>query len=339
MLSRIRDYFASRLLSFERINAKKLYMALKLPQEQDSETRCQIALAFRNLSMTDAYWLKTGNKTWEEMDLRRNALNESVTDVALLGKGLNIKGRPQTPEFLVQGTYAKAWVRENNTPYLYKASSEKGMESETEIEVSNILGCTNIPHAMYLPAEYGGKKKGLCKCANVTTDRQSLVTAAEYARYCANSNIKFEEEIMRIDKKNVSAMCVVDYLCSNADRHMGNWGFFMENSSGKIKCCHPLFDHNNAFSKEDMETYDGGESQVFGGFSKQEVAKKVVADAGIIFNRQVTEELFLDELHYETFTKRAEELGLCEHKIKKWMLWKKDTYGFQNNGSFKPEEL
>jgi hypothetical protein len=338
MLSRIRDYFASRLLSFERVNAKKLYMALKLPQEQDSETRCKIALAFRNLSMTDAYWLKTGDKTWEEMDLRRNVLDESVTTVALLGKSLNINDRPQTPELLAQGKYAKAWVRENDTPYLYKASSEKGMESETEIEVSNMLDCTNIPHAIYLPAEYGGKKKGLCKCANITKNQLSIVPAAEYARYCVNSNIKFEEEVMRIDKKNVSAMCVVDYLCSNADRHMGNWGFFMENVSGEIKCCHPLFDHNNAFSKEDMEASDGGESQVFGGFSKREVAKKLVTDAGIIFNRQITKDMFLDKQHYETFTKRADELGLCEHRIKKWMFSKKDTYEFWNNDSSKPSK-
>jgi hypothetical protein len=91
-------------------------------------------------------------------------------------------------------------------------------------------------------------------------------------------------------------------------------------------------------SKEDMEASDGGESQVFGGFSKREVAKKLVTDAGIIFNRQITKDMFLDKQHYETFTKRADELGLCEHRIKKWMFSKKDTYEFWNNDSSKPSK-
>ena len=53
-------------------------------------------------------------------------------------------------------------------------------------------------------------------------------------------------------------MCVFDALSVNTDRHLGNWGFLVDNDSGDVTGFMPLFDHNLAFFPGSMEkdTFD-----------------------------------------------------------------------------------
>ena len=44
---------------------------------------------------------------------------------------------------------------------------------------------------------------------------------------------------------------IVDYILGNEDRHGANFGFFMENESGKLLGLYPLMDHDHAFSEEE----------------------------------------------------------------------------------------
>ncbi len=43
-------------------------------------------------------------------------------------------------------------------------------------------------------------------------------------------------------------MQIADYILNNSDRHEQNWGFFMDNASGKLTGYCPVFDHDHAFS-------------------------------------------------------------------------------------------
>ena len=42
-------------------------------------------------------------------------------------------------------------------------------------------------------------------------------------------------------------MQIADHILNNPDRHEQNWGFFMENRTGKLTGFCPLFDHDQAF--------------------------------------------------------------------------------------------
>lgn len=42
-------------------------------------------------------------------------------------------------------------------------------------------------------------------------------------------------------------MQIADYLLNNSDRHGQNWGFLMDNQTGKLTGYFPLFDHDHAF--------------------------------------------------------------------------------------------
>ena len=46
-------------------------------------------------------------------------------------------------------------------------------------------------------------------------------------------------------------MNIIDYLIGNTDRHWGNWGVWVDNSTNKIIGLHPLMDFNKAFTSYD----------------------------------------------------------------------------------------
>ena len=46
-------------------------------------------------------------------------------------------------------------------------------------------------------------------------------------------------------------MHIADYILNNNDRHEQNWGFLMENETGKLIGFCPLFDHDHAFANYD----------------------------------------------------------------------------------------
>ena len=126
------SFLASRVLPLTRENAKKIYALFGFEQMQDDQSKSRIALFFRAVSLLDNSWVKTENdpKSWEQVDLRTNLLSEIVAQVSLHGSSLAIQGDATTPELNGQGTYAKAWKREQDGLYLHKVGA-RGDEYES----------------------------------------------------------------------------------------------------------------------------------------------------------------------------------------------------------------
>ncbi len=304
-------FLASRVLNLDRENAKKILNAYHFSQAHDDLTRAKISIACHSVSMTDNIWIKTEGSDieWESMNPRKCSLNQIVMHIALTGSSLTLKGIPHTPELTGQGAYAKAWTRINNEVFLLKKSSKGGNESDIEIMVSNILDKTNVPHIIYKKGKYKDIK-GLCSCKVMTTDDLSIVTAEDFSCFCNKHDADFIKEALRIDAENIYKMCIIDYLCSNSDRHMRNWGFYENNNDGKLICCHPVFDNNNAFDEEFCKDLNGGESLVFLGKSQKEVAQYALKKCGFSFTDRLSKEDFLNEDLYEIFMQKASRLGL-----------------------------
>ena len=51
-----------------------------------------------------------------------------------------------------------------------------------------------------------------------------------------------------MDRDFYLKMQIADYILNNNDRHEQNWGFLMDNVTGKLTGFCPLFDHDHAFS-------------------------------------------------------------------------------------------
>ena len=325
----ITQYLSQRMLGLNRENAKKILNAFHFSQSQDDITRAKNVVACKAVSVIDDYWIceDLDKISWDQINIRNTSLNDIVASIALSGSSLAITGIPHTPEITAQGVYAKAWIREGEDLWLHKKSTNNGNESDIEVSVSTILDCFNVPHVKYIKSNFENNET--CKCLNMCSDDLSILPAEDFYFYCNRSEKDFMTEALKIDAENIYKLCVVDYLISNSDRHMQNWGFYVNNSNGNIVCCHPAYDHNNAFDECDMKSKHGGDSLILVGRTKKEAAEYAINKCDFHCVKPVEKEMFLTTAMYESFMNRACELGIYEKKEKsflKKLVGKEDEY-------------
>ncbi len=303
------SWLANRTLSLSRANAKWIYNELGFNQVNTPTERLKIAIVCRAVSVLDKYWLKLDGSTttWDNVDLKRNKLNEIIAQIALHGKSLTFQGSYTTPELTTNGVYAKAWRRhDDGMLWLYKLGNNGNFESKVEVMVSNLLDKMNVNHVKYTSGMDEGKYVCMCPC--MSTEDLSILPAMEYYSYCNSNGLNFDKEVRRIDPEGFYKMCIIDYLISNRDRHLQNWGFYMDNSTFDIVSLHPLFDHNNAFDVGWMQNIDA-KYQVTGK-SIRESAKEAMVKVDFRFTDKIYRNDFITERQYESFVWRAKDLGL-----------------------------
>lgn len=311
------SFLSHRVLSLSRKNAKKILNAYHFSQSQDEFTKAQIAIVCKAVSMSDDYWLNTDDLKfqWKDICVRKNHLNEIVSNIALTGSSLTVTGRPESPELTTNGAYAKAWQRIGDDVYLLKAGNGEN-EEKIEVSVSNILDCFDIDHVKYLEHTFtdGNKSFSVSACKVMNSDAYSMIPAEEVYSYCNRTGQDFEAFVLAHDAERFYQTCVVDYLVSNSDRHIQNWGFFMNNKTGVLEMLHPLFDHNNAFDAETIKNPNGAPSQTMLGKTQREAAHIAIRKCEIRCIAPVKRSMFISNEHYESFMNRACELGLYKRK-------------------------
>lgn len=315
------NYFSGRRLSVKRENAKAILNALDIPQGNDNNTIIKTMILCKALSVVDNYWLSNDeSETWEQVNLRDNPLHETLSQIALTGiSPLSITGEIRTPELTAAGLYAKTWRREDGKLYLYKASTPNGMESEIEAEVSNILDYTNMPHVHYDFLMEDDLR--LCKCLNMCSEQQSIVPAVDVADWCRKLHKDFHALVRNLDSENYYKTMIIDYLVSNSDRHMANWGFFMDNDTGELTGLHLLFDHNCAFNTRMMKYPDGDKSGILPDYNMRFCAELGMKHCDFKLDPYIPEAIFLNEAHWKSFKERAKMLHIkLEDKQKAFVV-------------------
>lgn len=264
------EWAINRTLSISRSYAKELLNFLRLPQTNGYEI-CKVC---RGLTLEDSYWIKQeeDEKSWEEVNLFQNELSLFLAELALSGS-ISRETRAEretlydpiprrrlkihTPELTTLGASAKGWIRGKDGLYLHKVG-------KYELAASQILEVLKIPHILYEESEkeelsayitkerkewLEGVGEKMVKSRLFTNEAYSLVTFEEFSVFCGFYGRNPYIEAEKLDRKAYLEMQVADYLLNNDDRHGQNWGFFMENSTGKLTGYCPLFDHDHAFSK------------------------------------------------------------------------------------------
>ena len=69
--------------------------------------------------------------------------------------------------------------------------------------------------------------------------------------YCAYHDMDEYAYVTERDPRGYYTMQIVDYILANEDRHGANFGFYMDNRTGKLLELYPLMDHDHSFSEED----------------------------------------------------------------------------------------
>lgn len=245
-VSLIREYASSRVLSLSRDNAKQIYAACGISQDDSIDNRVEICLACKGVSVNDGYWIKeeSSSDTWESMNVRDNHLAE-IVDIALGGKQPTLTTSAECPELTTKGLFKKSWIREDGELYLLKSDQMSDFtNTKAELISSKILDCTNVPHVKYTESSYEGML--VAKSKNFVLPGQSFVEAHEVIKYCRDKNIDYISYMLDCFGSSFANIPIADYILQNTDRHDQNYGFIMDNKTGVLNSVAPLFDHNQA---------------------------------------------------------------------------------------------
>lgn len=225
--------------------------------------RYAICKACRAVSLEDAYWIRQpGDRAeWKDVNLFQNQLSLFITEVSLSGNNTHYqvekysRDRIHTPELTTLGANAKGWIREKDGLYLHKVG-------KNELPASAVLEKLGIRHisyfessqdeiSMYLSDErrewIAGVGEKVVKSRLFTTEEQGMVTFEEFRLFCDAYGMNAYREAIKSDTCAYMEMQIADYILNNNDRHEQNWGFLMDNQTGKITGYVPLFDHDHAF--------------------------------------------------------------------------------------------
>lgn len=191
----------------------------------------------RGLSLNDVYWVDDDNSngTWSEVNLYENPFSEAISIVAFSGVGPDFRGQwTSSPEFTTNGMLAKCWRRVGNDVVLYKSGTEgasnTGFEPYSEYYASQIAEVLGLDHVPYGLSRFKGRLCSTCK----------LFTSDKYG-YIPSERLVTRDEALADSR--FADIFFFDAIIFNTDRHMGNFGYLIDNDSNEIIGAAPIFDN------------------------------------------------------------------------------------------------
>ena len=298
---------ASRVLTLDRKYAKVILNSIGASQGTTDRDRARIALSYRCVSLTDICWVKTvdDNARFSDINLFDNHLDNAFVDVALRGKQMTVTNLSPERDLSTNGLFPKAWFRTDDGFRLLKDGEPSAVENE--ILASRICRCFNCPQVIYEETVYDGEK---VSASGIMTSKDiSIVSREAYEIYAVNHSRNAIEDILHLDAHAYYMMNILDYLVGNTDRHWGNWGFLVDNSSNRPVSLHPLMDFNQSFQAYDTPEGANCQTVLPAVMTQKDAALEAVKHVGLNQVREVESSWFGDdEAKREMFFRRLEIL-------------------------------
>ena len=309
---------SSRILTLDRKYAKEILNSIGASQAVTDRDRAMIAISCHALSLTDVYWVKYSRERvhFSELSLYRNSLSGSFADVSLRGRQLTAQNaelvRPADAagDIGTQGIAPKAWIREKGAFYLLKDGEERDVNAE--LLASRIARCFRTDSVLYEPSVFQGT--AVSKSRILTSEDRSIIPMESVEIYCINHGINRGAFVLQRDPYAFYMMNLIDYLVGNTDRHWGNWGFLVDNTTNQMEKLYPLMDFNKAFMAYD--TLEGAICQTKEGrMSQMEAAVEAVKAVGVNQVKEIPEEWFSDPDCRNMFFRRLDLVRKAEADI------------------------
>jgi len=192
------------------------------------------------LSLNDVHWVcpDAARLPWHKVNLYENPFSASMAVLAFTGgdrSGVRVKRSPETsPEFSTNGMLAKCWRRTKNGIFLYKSGSENfanaGFEPYSEFYAAQVAETLGYRHVSYGLEKFKGR---ICStCPLFTSEKIGFVPAGRVV-----------SESKAISDPRFAEMFFFDALICNTDRHLGNFGYLVDNDTNEIIGAAPIFDN------------------------------------------------------------------------------------------------
>lgn len=206
----------------------------------------------KGLSLNDCYWVvdEGFGGTFEKFNLYDNPFSQVLALIAFTGYGSSVRSSlVSSPEFTTNGMLPKCWRRERGVIRLYKGgtrgTSNTGNEPYSEYYAAQVAKVLCVHAISYGLSKWKGE---LCSTCELFTSKERAFLPA--GKIVAAGSMKAVEDYCKgLGEDYMNAlrdMLVLDAVICNTDRHFGNFGFLIENSTNRIIAPAPLFDHGNS---------------------------------------------------------------------------------------------
>ena len=201
----------------------------------------------KGLSLTDCYWVTypDDQKTFAEVNFFDNRFSQVLSQIAFTGYGSSpVSKFRYSPEFTTNGMLPKAWRRKEGKVLLYKGGTSglanTGQEPYSEFYAAQVAEAMGISHVTYGLSKWKGQ---LCSTCELFTSKDvSFVPASTLINTSKISKIIdwYDDQGWKSD---LADMLVLDAIIRNTDRHLGNFGFLVDNHTNQLLRPAPVFDN------------------------------------------------------------------------------------------------
>ena len=192
----------------------------------------------RGLSLNDVHWVVPNDfkGSWKDCNLYDNEFSQAIALTAFNGMGSAIERLDwiSSPEFSTNGMLAKCWRRIDGRVALYKSGTDgaanTGFEPYSEYYASQIAAAMGLDHVEYSLRKFKGY---LCSTCNIfTSDKLGYLPAGRIMNVAE-----------ALEDKRFADIFFFDALIFNTDRHLGNFGYLVDNDKNEIVGVAPIFDN------------------------------------------------------------------------------------------------
>ena len=325
------------------------------------ETSQSLMLSSYGLSLTDHYWIQPVGQElyWKDLNFYENDFTDKLGDI------LTDSERDQSvsdgisklsPSVSVNGDMKKKWIIRDGRRYLLKVNpnyhSQQAVNEVIAGKLHERLGWKNYVSYEVGTIHISGRKYPCSLSPMFTSVETEFVSAYQIvAAYKMPNDVSLYEALIRqavslgADEKEVRAfleyMILTDFILTNTDRHLNNFGFIYDSKQHRLSGMAPLFDTGNSlFYDCDVIPHGGNLLDIpVNSFSKREADQLhyVKSDAGVKLERLAhfpeEAEALLKEYTDMTEKRAAETARTIEEKIEYLNLffqgkkiWKKERY-------------
>ena len=192
----------------------------------------------RGLSLNDVHWVVPNDfkGSWKDCNLYDNEFSQAIALTAFNGMGSAIERLDwiSSPEFSTNGMLAKCWRRIDGRVALYKSGTDgaanTGFEPYSEYYASQIAAAMGLDHVEYSLSKFKGY---LCSTCNIfTSDKLGYLPAGRIMNVAE-----------ALEDNRFADIFFFDALIFNTDRHLGNFGYLVDNDKNEIVGAAPIFDN------------------------------------------------------------------------------------------------
>ena len=215
------------------------------------------------LSLTDHYWIKPLDMElgWEDINLFTNDFRDPVGDMQFEDSAapIELPANAFSPSSSVQGELRKKWIIADGKRCLVKGNhGSHSQESLNEVVATLLHSRQNTqPFVSYKPMKMDDHSQIYCVCESFTSNTVELIPAIDVveSRKKNNATSMYEHFIgvfgehgldESVTRPFLEYQILTDYILTNTDRHLNNFGVLRDTSTLKFIGMAPIFDSGNS---------------------------------------------------------------------------------------------